>query len=483
MKKEILKNKVKNLPQVPGIYIYFGKNHAVIYVGKARNLKRRVSSYFIKNSSHGPKIRQMVGKIEDIEFIATENEAKALILENKLIKKYLPKYNVAYKDDKSYPFISITKESFPRISFIRLPRALTENDPDISRKSFLFGPYPKVYVVKQAIKKICSIFPLRTCRKEIKKDKTDKPCLNYHIGICSGPCAAKITNAEYKNLVRNTILLLRGKKKKLLKSLREEMKDQSSLLKFEEAAKIRNQIFGLKQIVDVKNTGVKEDQRLVELKNSLNLKAIPEKIEGLDISNIAGKYSVGSVVVFKKGRPSNKDYRQFKIKTVSGVNDTQMIREIAKRRYRRIAGENPSDLPDLIVVDGGVGQLNALNDVLKELKLDVASIGLAKKMEEIFKQENAKIKKIVLENNSGALHLLQHLRDEAHRFAVRYHKILRHKALTKSFLDEIPGIGDKIKKKLINYFGSPLAIKKASFEELIKSGISKNIALKIFKTN
>ena len=480
-------------------------------------------------------------RIVNFKYFITESEVDALILECNLIKKYRPEYNIDYKDDKSYPFIKITRESFPSISLVRIPPSFTNDYPTHAKRGcpatiheYLFGPYPKVKIVKEAMRKIRSIFPLRNCQREIREEKTTPLCLDYHIGLCAGPCEHKIAKEEYRKLVRGLTLLLKGEKKGLIRDLKRRMNELSRDLKFEEAARLRNQLLGLEELVGtgsvqsgwglshLTSSGTtrliggypdsalaKQSRPLRELQFALNLPSLPVRIEGIDVSNIGGDFATGSLVIFNEGVPCKNDYRHFRIKSVEGINDVQMLAEVARRHYSSdimpeadppeprwresgplqincsaprgypIHHTMPLLFPDLILVDGGIAQLNAVSKALEEFKLKIPIVSLAKRLEEVFKKEGGKVRKIYLSLSSPALHLLQHIRDEAHRFAIKYHKILRKKELRKSILDEIPGIGEKRKKILLKYFRSIEEIKKSSIDELKKLGIPSSIAWQI----
>lgn len=480
-----LKQKLSNLPDLPGIYIFLDKSSNVLYVGKARSLKKRVKSYFTR-SSYSPRIAELCREIADFKYFITKSEIDALILECNLIKRCRPRYNINYKDDKSYPFIQITKEKFPSISLVRIPPSAINNERCTMNKVLLFGPYPKVKIVKEALRKLRSIFPSRNCRREIREDKKTPLCLDYHIGLCCGPCQHKIGIEEYRRLVRSVILFLKGEKKGLVNELKRRMNKLSKELRFEEAAKIRNQLLGLEEIIGTGSVMLTSMPTKVpvpilqELQTTLNLPSTPVYIEGFDVSNIGGEFATGALVVFKDGVPYKNGYRHFSIKTVKGINDVEMLEEIVHRHYNNLIEEDEK-FPDLILVDGGIGQLNAVSEVLKEFKLKIPVISLAKKFEEIFKKEDGNVRRIYLPLISPILHLLQHIRDEAHRFAVKYHKILRDKKMRESVLDEIPGIGERRKQKLLKHFGSIEKIKESSMEELKRLGIPSNVAQQILE--
>ncbi len=470
-----LKKKLEILPAKCGVYLMKDKREKILYIGKAVSLKERVRSYFQSSRYFSPKIRAMVSQISDIEYILTDSEVEALILECNLIKKYRPYYNISLKDDKSYPYIEITLgEDFPSIF---LTRTLKKDG------SRYFGPYTNVKAVKQTLKLIHRLFPVRSCRKKLVK--FDRPCLSYHLKECLGPCSGKVKKEDYLKVINEIILFLNGRGEQLVKTLRRKMEGFSHKLKFEEAARIKNQISALEKVMETKENasfskeGFKGKNSVKELQNYLAFKTLPLLIEAFDVSNIKGKEAVGAVVVFKNGEPAKEKYRKFRIKSVVGIDDYKMIEEVIKRHYQKVLKEE-GILPDLILVDGGKGQLSSALKVLKELDISekVSVLGLAKKWEEIFLPQRSE--PIILPPDSSALHLLQHIRDEAHRFAHRYHRVLRKKRVKESILDTIIGVGEKRKKALFLRFGSIEKIRKATREDLEKvPGVSKEIAKKI----
>jgi excinuclease ABC subunit C len=406
-----LKAKVKSLPALPGVYMMKDRDGVVLYVGKAGNLRKRVSSYFYPNRRMNERIDRLVSLIEDVEYMVTSTEAEALIYENSLIKQLEPKYNVALRDDKSYPMLKLTvNEKFPRIFITRRK----QDDGAI-----YYGPYANAKLLKEAILILRQIFPLRTCAKMPKN-----VCLNYHIKQCVAPCAGKVTDEEYAGIVLELKLFLEGKRTELLKLLTQKMTAASRKEEFEQAAHLRARIEALSTIghdsVSYKPLG-----QIEELRTVLGIEKPLEIIEGFDVSNIMGKEAVGSMVHFFKGRPKKNEYRKFKISTVSGVDDYAMMREIVGRRYSRLLQEKKA-MPDLILIDGGKGHLAAAVGELEKLGLSgIPTIGIAKEFEHIFVKD--KKDPLILPKESKALHLLQRVRDEAHRFAISYHRVLRSK--------------------------------------------------------
>ncbi len=576
---------LKDIPELPGVY-HFRDKKEILYIGKAKNLKKRIKSYFTgKNSVKESRILQ---KSEFLDYTATSSELEALILEENEIKEHQPKYNVRLKDDKRYPYIKITiKDKYPTIFYTRK----IENDG-----SLYFGPYADVKAVKRALKTILNVFPIRTCKR---KNLPDKVCLKYHIGKCIGPCIGKIDKKAYRGLVEEIIDFLKGRTKKLERIVNEKMIRASEELNFEMAAIYRNQLMSLRDLtkkqrmvledkksrdllgigsksgmacifvfqiregklinteryflradenvspgeyvrrfllwkylkisyipreilipVEIEDKGLLEKllsskikmpkkgnlkkleelaiknaslelerelshparglrDSLVELQNILLLDKIPMVIEGFDISNIGSKHSVGSCVVFVNGFPLKEKYRRFKIKSVRGINDPAMIAEIIGRRIRRLMADE--DYPDLILIDGGVAQLNAAVKAMERITaLKIPVVALAKRAEEIHLPGGEIIS---LPLTSSALKLLMRIRNEAHDFALGYHKKLRRKKLSLSELDKIKGIGYKRKIALIQHFGSKDRILAASKDEISRvPGISDKLANTVYNS-
>jgi len=407
-----IKTIIKGLPTTSGVYLYRDAEGVVIYVGKAVNIRKRVESYFRTNTG-SVKTDFLVSKIDKIETIQTASEAEALILEASLIKQYQPKYNIELKDGKTYPYIQITKHEFPLVSVIRFN---ARKHKDI--KAELFGPYVNPTLIREALQIIRKIFPFRTC-----EPFANKLCLYYDLGLCQGPCEAKSTQEEYHRNIRSIKFILDGKKDDLYRSLHLEMEELSRRHDFEGAARLRDQIRAIGALYS--GTGdINYFKEAEQLQRALGLERAPVRIECFDISNIMGNQSVGSMVSFLNGKPDKNNYRRFRIKTVEGIDDFQMIAEIVRRRYTRLQAEGLS-FPDLIVIDGGKGQLAAALKELKKLKLDLPIISLAKREEEIFTPR--KRNSIKLSHDSLGLKLLMRVRDEAHRFGLKYHTLLRAK--------------------------------------------------------
>ena len=576
MEREIFKKIQASLPQEPGIYQYFDEKGKLLYVGKAKNLRNRVSSYFNSNQ-HSLKTIELVQKIKDIQFTIVNSEHDAFILENELIKNYQPKYNINLKDDKTYPYIVIKNEAFPRVFLTRRK---------IKDGSTYYGPYTHVFAVRELINHIKESIPLRTCTlplspKNIEKGKF-KVCLEYHLGNCKGPCQGLQTEDDYHKSIEQVTHLLKGNVKPLIAHLYKEMNEQASALAFEKAAITKKKIEELEQYqtksvvytkqqhaMDVFSIAHFEDQAYVnylmvqegrivqthmlplsipleesketvlafaihyfrsnlgstateiivpfepddiiptvkytipklgekeqllalsqknadyalkewkhkqalllvsdissntvleEMKEVLHLPQLPTHIECFDNSNFQGAYPVSAMVCFKNGVPSKSDYRKFNIKTVVGINDFASMKESVYRRYHSVITKNQA-LPQLIIIDGGKGQLNAALEALTELGIQdkVTMVGLAKNIEELFFVGDSN--SILLNWNSEAHKLIRNIRDEVHRFGIQFHRSKRSKGALETGLDHIVGIGPKTKEILLQYFKSANKVKKAS---------------------
>jgi len=408
-----IKETIKNLPASPGVYIMKSGSGAVLYVGKANDLRKRVFSYFQRSRTHPGRIESLVSQVERIDFIPASTGAEALIYENGLIKQLSPKYNVALRDDKSYPLLKLTiNEKFPRLMITR------EKKGD---RALYYGPYTSAKLLKEALKILQKLFPLRTCNKLPKK-----ACLQLHIQQCLGPCIGKINEERYNNLVSQLKLFLEGRRAELLKFLSDRMKALSNEERFEEALEYRQRLEALSAVKNDRISYRPLDES-EELKNILGIKGKLERIEAFDISNIMGDEACGSMVYFYKGKPDKNEYRKFKIKTVRGMDDYSMMRELVQRRYSRSLKEKKA-LPGLIIIDGGKGHLGVAVSELNKLSLDnIPVIGIAKQFEHIYTKSGKE--PIILPKESKALHLLERIRDEAHRFAIAYHKKLMSKRL------------------------------------------------------
>jgi len=410
-----LKNKTQKFPKTPGVYLMKNVAGKIIYVGKATSLHDRVRSYF--DRPHDIRIEKLVAEIADINYRKTPTVIEALILEANLIKKYLPKYNVKEKDDRSFLYVAFTKEKFPRIILLRgleLERLTPREKKQISK---LFGPYTSASSLRAALDILRRrIFPFRDCVTLPKR-----PCLHYHLKQCPAPCADLISAKDYRRLIRHLILFFEGKKEKIVKNLKKEMSIASREENFEIAARLRNQIFSLEHIQDV--AVIKEESRFKNREFGVNIFG---RVEGYDISNISGTSATGSMVVFEDRKPSKNEYRKFKIKTLNTPNDVGMIREVMTRRLAH--EEWPR--PNLILVDGGWGQINVVRKILADKKIKIPILGIAKGFDRkqdrlIADPKNPELVRV------SELHkdILLQIRDEAHRFAIGYHKLLRRKKL------------------------------------------------------
>jgi len=605
MKTDITKI-LTTIPKLPGIYIMKDCRGEILYIGKAKSLKTRVRSYFQKSRHMPIRTRIFTDKVQDIKFLTTETEAEALILESNFIKKHQPRYNVLLKDDKHYPYLRLTtQERFPRLEVVRRVK---------KDSATYFGPYTMVKEIRETIRLIYKIFPLRQSKDRLDGTAIRRPCLNYQMGRCLAPCAGYPSEMEYNQIVQDVVLFLKGKNNELAKSLEKKMKLAANQLNYEEAGVYRDKILAVKIVLDkqkiistsledqdilgycrdhsqamvqvlvvrngkmvgekiykikgltdiddneilssflkqhyidevllpkeillphsiddvllisdwlskkkkgsvrieIPSRGKKKDlvrmaeenanfalrteldkgelslRSLDELKETLGLKYFPEVIEGFDISNISGKHAVGSVVVFKNGVAENSKYRRYKIADVKGIDDYAMLREVINRRYRRLLREKKA-IPNLILIDGGLGHLSSAEKVIRELglleKIDLACIAKGKFRNAIETDEillPGEKQPIYFRENSPSRFLLQRIRDESHRFAISYHRKLRDKSSLSSPLELISGIGKKRRLLLLKSFGSLDAIRKSSMIQLqTVPGITENLAKKIIMT-
>jgi excinuclease ABC subunit C len=599
-KKGIQTSIPASMPNQAGVYLHKDKHGKIIYVGKAINLKNRVSSYFQTSKNRPARLQQLVNNIDSVDFIVTDSEERALVLENQLIKEYRPHYNVQLKDGKQYPYIKITlSELWPKVEIVR----------QISKgKDRYFGPYTSVHAMYKTVNYILKIFKIRTCHLALTKNNSERACLDYQIGKCSAPCAGIDNHSDYLSRVNDLIHFLDGSNSIIISRLQTKMSEHATQKEYEQAAQCRDQLALLNKTIsgynhisglsgsldslavarDGKNACgvvlrirdghlltshhfVLNDKLLgddpvlinhllreyysrtsdypdhialpqdipdsdswashfsklnnkcvtigcaqrgarlkavkiatdnatwrlneflskslsrrsvkpgktVDLQKALELEKVPKTIECFDISNFQGKETVASLVFFKDGKPLKTRYRKFRVKTVEGIDDYASMREVIYRYYKRLI-DNGSEPADLVIVDGGKGQLSSARTVLTELGLhSVELIGLAKKKEEIIR-ENKSILSLPL--SSPALQLLQNVRDEAHRFAITYHRQLRAKGLTRSALDEIPGIGQVKKMSLLHHFDSVENIKSASLDSLSEvRGLNKTDLIRIYE--
>ncbi|MBI2414702.1 GIY-YIG nuclease family protein [candidate division WWE3 bacterium] len=431
MKNASLLAKVQNLPRRPGIYIYKNVASTIIYIGKAKSLKDRVKSYFVLDIPQGSKTAALVSQVHDLDFIEVENEFDALILESNLIKKYRPKYNIQLKDDKSSLYIVIRNERVKIAGKLtKLPKIVTSRETDLLPSDTSFGPYTQGKVAQIVLRYLRKMYPFRDCStsKFQRYNKLQAPCFYGHIGLCTAPCLAKVSIADYRKDIKRVAELLRGESKSVILSLEKEMIRLSKAQDFEAAAKKRDLVQRIKYVAQtfrdpeeyIDNPFLIEDMvsdSLDELVVNLpHLTKIPSRIECYDISNTSGKDATGSMVVATDGRLDTNEYRKFKIRFKTSPDDFEMMREVLTRRFKK-----DWSLPELLVVDGGKGQVSAAFEILKNYP-QICLIGLAKKQEIIVLPD---FTEIVLSRTNPALKLLQRLRDESHRFAKNYHMKLR----------------------------------------------------------
>ncbi len=406
-KQKTLKENILSAPDSPGVYLIKDKAGKIIYIGKAKSLKKRLGSYL--GGGLEAKAAAMVSNALGIECRLTQTEGLALLLEAALIHKYEPRYNVALRDDKSFPFVKITDEEFPAVCMTR------KVGTDTGR---YFGPYTNAKLLRQALKVVRKYFPYRSCKKMPRS-----PCIYYRIGLSPAPCAGKINKAEYARTIKSISLILEGKSENLIKKLTKEMHLAATQRKFEEAAALRDKILSLSSLGAEYHI---PQAALSDLKELLGLKRLPMRIEGFDVSNIYGKEACASLVSFYDARPDKDNYRRFRIRAVKGIDDYAMTREAVARRYSRLIKEG-LPLPDLILIDGGRAHLLAGQRELMKLGLKAPLVSIAKEEENIY--TTARIKPLRLNHDTPALNLIRRVRNEAHRFALSYHHILRRKIL------------------------------------------------------
>ena len=608
-----VREKLSHLPNLPGVYLFKDDQDSILYIGKSKSIRNRVRSYFNSSAKHNLRIRLMTSRIHDLSLIVTDTEAEALILEDQLIKRHHPRYNVALRDGKSYPYCKLTVgEMYPRLLLVR---------EKIDAKSEYYGPYPSVKDARQVLKAVMTYFPLRTSKMQLDGTKTYRPCLNFQMERCLAPCRGVVPAEEYAKIVRQVRLFLKGRDKVLIKDLEQKMKKSSERLEFEKSAQYRDQIQAMRRIFerqmvlevqgkdqDVFNlfreadaTGVQvlfirngrllgtdffffedsseasddnllgqvlhriympegsivpreillpfeySDRKMLEdalnkksrhrvhvgcprkgrkkdlvsmaysnakvnlsekriryvknkdilkhVKYEIKLDRLPEVVEAFDISHLSGTMTVASMVCWKNNSPSNQDYRKFKIRGISGPDDFAGMKEVLTRRYSRTLSEGDA-LPDMILIDGGKGQINIAAKVLEELGIlnKVDLIGLAKGRSERksgrSRGKNIDYEYVVKPNqkneirmrrNSDVLYFLQNIRDESHRFAIEFQRKLKRKHTLHSKIDDVPGIGPKRRRLLLNHFGSLTGLKQASTEEILQvPGIPEKLAVEIW---
>lgn len=577
-----VKEKIALFPHSPGVYRYYDSEGKVIYVGKAKDLHKRVAQYFVPQERLNAKTRALVAKIADAQYSVVDSEADALLLENNLIKQYKPKYNILLKDSKTYPWVCVTGDEFPKVFITRRV--------DKSRGNRYFGPYSSVMHARNLVDFFKELYPLRSCNLKITSEAIlrhkFRPCLDFHIGRCKGCCIGKISKDEYNGWIDEIVRLLTGRGGEIIQHYKALMQEAAESLDFESAQIYKDKIQSLEKhysksvitsvastnadvfslvfdgmdafgnflrirggsIIQSLNLGFKtniEETResvlstfiaeieskfgalskevivpflpdveidgiefkiplkgdklallelsaknakefhfntlrqkehtdpdafrqgvMEDLRKALQMEELPVHMECFDNSNIQGTNPVASCVVFRNGEPSKKDYRKFKIKTVIGANDFASMKEVVNRRYSRLMAEAPDDLPQLIVIDGGKGQLDAAYQALAELGLTekLTVVGLAKRLEEVIRVGDPY--PLFIDRNSQALKVLQHIRDEAHRFGITFHRNLRSKSQIHSALREIKGVGEKTEQRLILHFGSVARVASASEKDI-----------------
>ena len=589
-----VREKIALFPHSPGVYRYYDAEGKVIYVGKAKDLHKRVAQYFVPPERLTSKTRILVSKIADAEYSVVDSEADALLLENNLIKQYKPRYNILLKDSKTYPWICVSGDEFPRVFITR------KIDRDGGNR--YFGPYSSALHARNLVEFFRETYPLRSCTLKITSEavlrQKFRPCLDFHIGRCKAPCVGKISREEYRSNIEEIVRILSGRGLEVIKHYKARMTEAAEALDFETAQELKDKMLSLERhysksiitsaadtdadvftldfdageafgnwlrvrggaIIQSLNLGFRSQieeapetvlatfiaeiqskfgelsrevivpflpdveidgvsfrvpvrgdklsllelsaknakefhfhsikQRehtdpdafrlsvMEELRKALGMKELPVHMECFDNSNIQGTNPVASCVVFRNAEPSKKDYRRFKIKTVIGANDFASMKEIVNRRYSRMLAEAPDDLPQLIVIDGGKGQLGAAWQALAELGLTekLTVIGLAKRLEEVIRVGDPY--PLFIDRNSQALKVLQHIRDEAHRFGITFHRDLRSKAAIQSALSEINGVGPKTEQRLLLRYGSVAKIAEAPLEEL-SALVGASLAVKI----
>ncbi len=494
---------LKNTTTLPGVYRMYAINQQLLYVGKAKNLKKRLASYF-NSSKKSAKTQSMMEHVADVQVTVTASESEALLLECSLIKEYHPKYNILMRDDKTYPYISLSSHTYPRLDVYRGAK---------HKKAEFYGPFPNASAVRQTLKLIQKIFKLRNCRDRFFDLRT-RPCLQYQIGRCSAPCVKKISETHYQADVSQVKLLLQGKSEEVIHDLMRKMDSASRLLAFEEAVVYRDMITSIRHIQSLQAAALETDYSDVfesivsqkkkyylqreSLRDTLLLHDLPQRIECFDISHMQGEAIVASCVVFNSEGSLKQDYRRFSISDITPGDDYAAMRQALERRYTRLLNEE-AVLPDLIIIDGGSGQLNVANDVLHQLGCgNIALISVAKGPERRAGHEKILIssrslvsdantassakRELQLSINHPGFLLIQHIRDEAHRFAVAGHQMARKKKRVTSILENIPGVGAKRRRDLLRHFGGLQGLQQASEKDIAKVvGIGAGLAKVIFE--
>jgi excinuclease ABC subunit C len=479
---DALREKLRNLPDKPGCYLFRGRDGRILYVGKAVSLRRRVQSYFRASTlRHAPpKLRSLVNSVTDLDVLVVRNESEALLTESHLIKQHRPRYNILLRDDKRFLAIrGDPRDPVPRFSTCRIVR------DDGAR---YFGPFPSSTVVRAALDFAEKRYGIRKCLPLTPDAETHAHCLDDRLRFCSAPCVGRIADAEYRARFDEACAFLRGERLQVLAELEADMRAAAAARQYEKAARLRDSLLALRELARRRGRVVARPEMraeealrgLEQLRQHLKLPAPPRAIEAFDLSNLFGEHAVGSMVCAVNGLPDRRRYRRFRIRTVTGSDDPAGMAEVVRRRYTRLREER-LPLPDLVLVDGGVTQLRAARAALRELGLeDLPTAGLAKEREEIVRDNGAP--PLLLPRDSAALQVLQRLRDEAHRFAIDYHRRLRNRRLRESALDEIPGIGPQRKQALLRTFGSVYRLARAPREEIAAvAGIGPDLAAAILR--
>lgn len=476
---EALLKKVRELPHRPGVYLFKDQFNRVIYVGKARDLRKRVSQYFhpSRGSRADRKTRALIETIRDLEVHEVRSEPESIILEGKLIKEYRPRYNISFRDDKRFLLVKVNlNDPFPRFEMVRIKKE------DGAR---YFGPFAHSGALRSTIEMMERHYHLRTCRPRVPGEKDFRHCHDDVIRNCAAPCMGRISEEDYRANVENACRFLAGQETDLLERIRDQMKRAAAGHQFEKAAALRDVIDGIRKTTRRQRRFVREtpdlklpEEDVEELQKELGLLRKPRHIECFDISNISTLHKVASMVVFRNGKANRYRHRRYRIKGVEGQNDFASMAEAVRRRYTRLLRER-AEMPDLIVVDGGKGQLGAALKELQALGLqDQPIVGLAKRNEEIFLPDRTE--PMVLPRTSGALRLLQRVRDEAHRVANGYHQLMMKRRISESVLDDIPGISSRKKQTLLSHFGTIEKIRQAGVEALMEvEGIGPKLAASV----
>ena len=465
---ELIQRKLQELPDKPGVYLMRDRDGRIIYVGKAASLRNRVRNYFQAGTrrSAPPKLRSLIHSIADFDLVVCTNEADAILTEGRMIKEYRPRFNVSFRDDKRFLLLRIQPaDPFPRFETCRIEK------PD---GALYFGPYSSSQSAWATLEFLEKQFGLRSCSPREPGPEDHTHCHNDVIRFCSAPCIGRVDREGYRERVQQACAFLRGEKPEILDQLAEAMEAEAKATHFEKAAALRDTLLSLRQAIRQRATGAKsleirdEEARagLAELQQGLGLAAPPHVIECFDISNISGTHAVASMVVAVDGVPTRQRYRHFRIKTVEGSDDPAMMAEVIRRRYSRVQAEGGA-LPDLVLVDGGVTQLGAARRELAALGLAAQpSAGLAKRFEEVVVSERMTDPPVRFPRDSAARTVITRLRDEAHRFALTYHRTLRARRIRDSALDEVEGIGEKRKQQLLAHFGSVLRLRRATEQDI-----------------